>query len=147
MFPCCPAAVRARIPVGEGSHWPITQRYHDGRSIDIAYLRVLSADAVPADAVPALDTRPEPLRSCALRDIERSLRSSDTPWYAMSLGEARAREILRERGTDGSEGSCSLVRGGVGGGEGGGANGNRGHEDGRYVLSDTSDTSDVGDPR
>ncbi|MFF4665929.1 DUF4153 domain-containing protein [Streptomyces sp. NPDC001282] len=121
------------------------QRYRDGRSIDIAYLRDLSADAVPA-----LDTLPEPLRSCALRDIERSLRSSDTPWYAMSLGEARAREILRERGTDRSKGPCSLARGGVGGGDGGGANDDRGYEDGRYVpsdTSDTSDTSDVGDPR
>ncbi|MFE7424521.1 DUF4153 domain-containing protein [Streptomyces sp. NPDC057545] len=118
------------------------QRYRDGRSIDIAYLRDLSADAVPA-----LDTLPEPLRSCALRDIEGSLRSSDTPWYAMSLGEARAREILRERGTDESEGSCSLARGGLGGGEGGGANGDRGYEDGRYVPSDTSDVGDAGDPR
>ncbi|WSQ34828.1 DUF4173 domain-containing protein [Streptomyces sp. NBC_01224] len=66
------------------------QRYRNDHSIDIDYLRGLSADAVPA-----LDTLPEPLRSCALMDIERSLRDSDDPWYATSWGEARARDILR----------------------------------------------------
>ncbi|MEU1351139.1 DUF4173 domain-containing protein [Streptomyces sp. NPDC005795] len=64
-------------------------RYNRHRSIDIAYLRGLSADAVPA-----LDTLPEPLRSCALEEIQRSLRDSDEPWYATSWGEARARDIL-----------------------------------------------------
>ncbi|MFG3468513.1 DUF4153 domain-containing protein [Streptomyces sp. NPDC047982] len=119
------------------------QRYRDGHAIDIDYLRDLSADAVLA-----LDTLPEPLRSCALRDIERSLRSSDTPWHAMSLGEERAREILRERGTRDPEGSCAAVRVSV---EERG-NGDRGHEDGRYVPNELNDTSgphipnDVGDP-
>lgn len=65
------------------------QRYRSDHSIDIEYLRGLSADAVPA-----LDTLPEPLRSCALEEIQRTLRSSDTPWYATSWGEARARDIL-----------------------------------------------------
>ncbi|WP_405699403.1 DUF4173 domain-containing protein [Streptomyces sp. NBC_01383] len=64
-------------------------RYRQGHSIDIQYLRGLSADAVPA-----LDTLREPLRSCALQEIQRTLRSSDTPWYATSWGEARARDIL-----------------------------------------------------
>nr|WSW66389.1 DUF4173 domain-containing protein [Streptomyces sp. NBC_00995] len=64
-------------------------RYDRHHSIDIEYLRGLSADAVPA-----LDTLPEPLRSCALEEIQRSLRSSDEPWYATSWGEARARDIL-----------------------------------------------------
>ncbi|MGW1226020.1 DUF4153 domain-containing protein [Streptomyces sp. NPDC001515] len=65
------------------------QRYRDDHSIDIAYLRGLSADAVPA-----LNTLPEPLRSCALEEIQRGLRDSDEPWYATSWGEARARDIL-----------------------------------------------------
>ncbi|MFJ6714830.1 DUF4153 domain-containing protein [Streptomyces sp. NPDC091265] len=65
------------------------QRYRSDHSIDIDYLRGLSADAVPA-----LDTLPEPLRSCALDEIQRTLRSSHTPWYATSWGEARARDIL-----------------------------------------------------
>lgn len=65
------------------------ERYSRHHSIDIEYLRGLSADAVPA-----LDTLPEPLRSCALEEIQRSLRNSDEPWYATSWGEARARDIL-----------------------------------------------------
>ncbi|WP_073967415.1 DUF4153 domain-containing protein [Streptomyces sp. CB02460] len=65
------------------------QRYRNDHSIDIEYLKGLSADAVPA-----LDTLPEPLRSCALQDIQRSLRNSDEPWYATSWGEVRARDIL-----------------------------------------------------
>ncbi|WP_406091767.1 DUF4153 domain-containing protein [Streptomyces sp. NBC_01013] len=66
------------------------ERYHrSDHSIDIEYLSGLSADAVPA-----LDTLPEPLRSCALEKIQRALRDSDEPWYATSWGEARARDIL-----------------------------------------------------
>ncbi|MFE6665031.1 DUF4153 domain-containing protein [Streptomyces sp. NPDC057697] len=86
------------------------QRYRDHHSIDIDYLRGLSADAVPA-----LDTLPEPLRSCALRDIERSLRSDDAPWYATSWGESRARDILRKRTPDLRAGSCDGSRTGTGG--------------------------------
>ncbi|HEY9438621.1 MAG TPA: DUF4173 domain-containing protein, partial [Streptomyces sp.] len=68
------------------------QRYQDSKAIDTDYLKGLSADAVPA-----LDTLPEPLRSCALEGIQRNLRTSDAPWYATSWGEARARDILAER--------------------------------------------------
>ncbi|WP_328906244.1 DUF4173 domain-containing protein [Streptomyces sp. NBC_00234] len=74
------------------------QRYEDAKStdhaksIDIDYLRTLSADAVPA-----LDRLPEPLRSCALGRIERNLDDADEPWYASSWGRARARDILEER--------------------------------------------------
>ncbi|MER5628899.1 DUF4153 domain-containing protein [Streptomyces nitrosporeus] len=68
------------------------QRYEDGKPIDIGYLRDLSADAVPA-----LDKLPEPLRSCSLERIERILAASGEPWYATSLGEARARDILEKR--------------------------------------------------
>ncbi|WP_455356622.1 DUF4153 domain-containing protein [Streptomyces sp. SYSU K217416] len=65
----------------------------DGELIDLAYLQSLSADAAPA-----LDKLPEPLRSCALRGINDALAASgDEPWYATSLGEYRARVILNER--------------------------------------------------
>ncbi|WP_093820561.1 DUF4153 domain-containing protein [Streptomyces sp. PpalLS-921] len=64
-------------------------RYQERKAIDIDYLRELSADAVPA-----LDTLPEPLRSCALERIQRKLATSDAPWYATSWGEARARDVL-----------------------------------------------------
>ncbi|WP_417846105.1 DUF4173 domain-containing protein [Streptomyces polyrhachis] len=61
------------------------------RGIDTDYLSTLSADAVPA-----LDRLAEPYRSCALRDIAQEL-DEDTPWYATSLAERRAREILDRR--------------------------------------------------
>ncbi|WTE36677.1 DUF4173 domain-containing protein [Streptomyces sp. NBC_01618] len=91
------------------------QRYRNDHSIDIDYLRDLSADAVPA-----LDTLPEPLRSCALKDIQRSLRSSDTPWYATSWGEARARDILRKRSSEDLAQNCAASRTGGGGSDRGG---------------------------
>jgi len=89
------------------------QRYRSDRTIDIDYLKGLSADAVPA-----LNTLPEPLRSCALEDFRRDLALQDAPWYSSSWGEVRAREILEEypaqhqatgchglgQGTDGREG-------------------------------------------
>lgn len=68
------------------------QRYESEKPIDIDYLRTLSADAVPA-----LDRLPEPLRSCALERIERDLDRSDEPWYASSWGVTRARDIFAER--------------------------------------------------
>ncbi|MEV7544586.1 DUF4173 domain-containing protein [Streptomyces sp. NPDC089915] len=68
-------------------------RYQRDGGIDLVYLRGLSADAVPA-----LDRLPEPQRSCALLFIRDELgRSGEGPWYATSLGEHRARGILRER--------------------------------------------------
>ncbi|MFI8352968.1 DUF4153 domain-containing protein [Streptomyces cyaneofuscatus] len=78
------------------------QRFEDDRtSIDIDYLKDLSADAVPA-----LDKLPEPQRSCALRVIQRDLHTSDSPWYATSWGEARAKEILRERPATADHRTC-----------------------------------------
>lgn len=77
------------------------ERYDTNRNIDIDYLGGLSADAVPA-----LDKLPEPLRSCALERIQRSLRTSDNPWYASSWGEARARDILEERGVQDRDSEC-----------------------------------------
>ncbi|MFB7181136.1 DUF4153 domain-containing protein [Streptomyces sp. NPDC056257] len=68
-------------------------RFETTKKIDLAYFQSLSADAVPA-----LDRLPEPQRSCALRGINDEMsRAGDVPWYAMSLGEYRARQILRER--------------------------------------------------
>ncbi|MFZ4284307.1 DUF4153 domain-containing protein [Streptomyces rhizosphaericola] len=77
------------------------RRFEDRGSIDLDYLRGLSADAVPA-----LDRLPEPQRSCALRTVQRELRGSDSPWYATSRGEARAVEILRERPVTVDRGTC-----------------------------------------
>ncbi|MFD9504407.1 DUF4153 domain-containing protein [Streptomyces sp. NPDC060035] len=77
------------------------ERYHNDKNIDIDYLGGLSADAVPA-----LDRLPEPLRSCALERIQRGLETSDSPWYASSWGEARARDILEERAVQDRDSEC-----------------------------------------
>jgi hypothetical protein len=86
------------------------QRFEDGKStaIDIDYVKDLSADAVPA-----LDRLPEPERSCALRIIQNEVLHADTPWYATSWGEARAKEILEKRPVKGDGRDCySVGRGG-----------------------------------
>ncbi|MBV7243784.1 DUF4173 domain-containing protein [Streptomyces sp. MW-W600-10] len=79
------------------------QRFEDSTStaIDIDYVKDLSADAVPA-----LDRLPEPERSCALRIIQNEVLYADTPWYAMSWGEARAKEILEKRPVEGDGRDC-----------------------------------------
>lgn len=69
------------------------QRYERTGKIDIDYLQELSADAVPA-----LDGLPEPLRTCALEEIARDLEERDDSWYDTSWGEHRARGILAEHG-------------------------------------------------
>ncbi|RSN53387.1 DUF4153 domain-containing protein [Actinomadura sp. WAC 06369] len=56
--------------------------------IDVLYLGNLSADAVPA-----LDRLPEPLRSCALRQVAGDL-AEDEPATAANLSRARARDLL-----------------------------------------------------
>ncbi|MDJ0464333.1 DUF4173 domain-containing protein [Streptomyces sp. H27-C3] len=71
------------------------ERYRTSDKIDVQYFQDLSADAVPA-----LDTLPEPLRSCSLMGIERRLDDKLGSWYATSLGETRAREILDQRPLD-----------------------------------------------
>ncbi|MFE8915585.1 DUF4153 domain-containing protein [Streptomyces globisporus] len=73
----------------------------ESAGIDIDYLKDLSADAVPA-----LDRLPEPERSCALRTIQREVLHTDTPWYATSWGEARAKEILEKRPVQGDGRDC-----------------------------------------
>ncbi|MQY15349.1 hypothetical protein SRB5_55280 [Streptomyces sp. RB5] len=66
------------------------------RGIDTDYLSQLSADAVPV-----LDRLDEPYRSCALIDIADDLEEDGAaPWYAISLSEARARDILESRPVD-----------------------------------------------
>ncbi|MEU4170334.1 DUF4173 domain-containing protein [Streptomyces sp. NPDC026665] len=67
------------------------QRYEDTGKFDLLYARDLSADAVPA-----LDKLKEPMRSCVLTAIADELGEDDTPWYATSWGEIRARDILRD---------------------------------------------------
>ncbi|MFJ6759178.1 DUF4153 domain-containing protein [Streptomyces sp. NPDC091273] len=80
-------------------------RFETTQKIDLAYFQSLSSDAAPA-----LDRLPEPQRSCALRGINDEMsRAGDVPWYAMSLGEYRARQILRERPLTASYEVCSRL--------------------------------------
>ncbi|MFD4132219.1 DUF4153 domain-containing protein [Streptomyces goshikiensis] len=80
-------------------------RFQQDAKIDLAYFQSLSADAAPA-----LDRLPEPRRSCALRGINDDLaEAGEVPWYAMSLGEYRARKILRERPLKASYEECSRL--------------------------------------
>ncbi|MEU9233235.1 DUF4153 domain-containing protein [Streptomyces subrutilus] len=80
-------------------------RFQADGKIDLAYFQSLSADAAPA-----LDRLPEPQRSCALRGIGKEIsRAGDVPWYAMSLGEHRARQILRERPVTATSAVCSRL--------------------------------------
>ncbi|CAM5537093.1 hypothetical protein GCM10010329_28510 [Streptomyces spiroverticillatus] len=75
-------------------------RYEKHRTIDVEYLQDLSADAVPA-----LDKLPEPLRSCALDAIREGL-DADAPWYATSRGEQRALDLIKERPLDERAAQC-----------------------------------------
>ncbi|MEU8959178.1 DUF4173 domain-containing protein [Streptomyces sp. NPDC048518] len=68
------------------------QRYEETGKFDLDYARQLSADAVPA-----LDGLPEPQRSCALKEMADELGDERGPWFATSVGEARARRIIEKR--------------------------------------------------
>ncbi|MFD0887918.1 DUF4173 domain-containing protein, partial [Streptosporangium algeriense] len=61
--------------------------------LDRAYLGDLGAEAVPA-----LDRLPEPMRSCVLRDViaANDLATPD-PWNGWNLARRRARDLLAER--------------------------------------------------
>ncbi|MFC3983831.1 DUF4153 domain-containing protein [Streptosporangium jomthongense] len=61
--------------------------------LDQAYLGDLGAEAVPA-----LDRLPEPMRSCVLRDVvaANDLAAPD-PWNGWNLARQRARDLLAER--------------------------------------------------
>uniref|UniRef100_UPI003F7F4466 DUF4153 domain-containing protein n=1 Tax=Streptomyces flavofungini TaxID=68200 RepID=UPI003F7F4466 len=81
------------------------QRYEETGKFDADYARQLSADAVPA-----LDELPEPQRSCALTDIADDLGDERPPWYALSLGESRARRIIADRPASVDPGVCGRTR-------------------------------------
>ncbi|MGA4846295.1 DUF4173 domain-containing protein [Streptomyces sp. G5(2025)] len=83
-------------------------RYENTGKLDLDYARQLSADAVPA-----LDRLPEPQRSCAIRPIADDLGWQRGPWYAMSLGESRARRIIEERPPSAPWGACGEERAAV----------------------------------
>ncbi len=68
------------------------QRYLETKKFDVDYASGLSADAVPA-----LDKLPEPLRSCVLQPLMADLGKDKAPWYAMSYGEWRARSLIEDR--------------------------------------------------
>ncbi|TQS44890.1 DUF4173 domain-containing protein [Cryptosporangium phraense] len=61
-------------------------RYQDSGRIDVEYLSGLSADAVPA-----LERLPEPLRACALDPVLYRLPPEEA-WYSANLARSRARE-------------------------------------------------------
>jgi hypothetical protein len=67
--------------------------------IDVEYFQDLSADAVPA-----LDTLPEPQRTCTLRGIMGGLEES--PWYATSVGLQSALDIVAKRPLDPTVSNC-----------------------------------------
>ena len=67
-------------------------RYHRINRIDVYYLSRLSADAAPA-----LDRLPAPLRACALSRIAEDLAASPDDWRSANLGRARAREVIADR--------------------------------------------------
>jgi hypothetical protein len=80
-------------------------RFERTGGIDLTYLDDLSADAVPA-----LDRLPEPMRSCVLSDIAEDLEEdAGEPWFATSYGESRAREILTERPLRTGGAACRVV--------------------------------------
>ncbi|QUI34276.1 DUF4173 domain-containing protein [Streptomyces alfalfae] len=81
------------------------QRHEKTGKFDLDYARQLSADAVPA-----LDELPEPQRSCALADIADGLGAERPPWYAMSLGEARARRVIEDRPPSADPLACGRTR-------------------------------------
>jgi hypothetical protein len=68
-------------------------RYQDTGRIDVAYLSGLSADAVPA-----LDRLPAPLRACALGDVARDL-AEEHDWRSWNIGADRARHALGGQAT------------------------------------------------
>ncbi|MEH0936815.1 DUF4153 domain-containing protein [Micromonospora psammae] len=68
-------------------------RYLRTERLDVHYLSGLSADAVPA-----LDRLPEPMRSCALRWIAAELPADG--WRAANVGRSQARATLARRPVD-----------------------------------------------
>ncbi|MFF2354262.1 DUF4153 domain-containing protein [Kitasatospora sp. NPDC058115] len=84
-------------------------RFERTGHIDLRNVRSLSADAVPA-----LDRLPGDYRTCALSVLASDLEhDGPTPWYAASLAESRARDILAARPPvdrmEGREYACERV--------------------------------------
>jgi hypothetical protein len=73
-------------PDAMAASWNI-DRYQQTGKVDLYYLSTLSADAVPA-----LQRLPEPLRDCVLAGRE----TTDDGWTTWNLGRARADASLRE---------------------------------------------------
>ncbi|GAA4678770.1 hypothetical protein Prum_043310 [Phytohabitans rumicis] len=65
-------------------------RYEQTEKIDVAYLSGLSADAAPA-----LDRLPAPLRGCALGNVSDDL-AEDHDWRQWNLARSRARAVLED---------------------------------------------------
>jgi hypothetical protein len=75
-------------------------RFAETGKVDVAYLQVLSADAVPA-----IDRLPEPARSCALSGI----RLTDDGWAGWNLGRAHAKDILAAASTSATPECTDLI--------------------------------------
>ncbi|MCW6011104.1 DUF4173 domain-containing protein [Micromonospora sp. CPCC 205371] len=65
------------------------ERHQQTGRIDTAYLSRLSADAAPA-----LDELPAPLRGCALQEIAHDLDRNPDGWQDWNLGRREAREVV-----------------------------------------------------
>ncbi|MFI6241827.1 DUF4153 domain-containing protein [Micromonospora sp. NPDC050795] len=74
-------------------------RYLETGRLDVSYLSGLSADAVPA-----LDRLPEPMRSCALGQIAVELPRDG--FWATNLGRERARRVLDTKPVSASVTDC-----------------------------------------
>ncbi|MEH1130489.1 DUF4153 domain-containing protein [Micromonospora sp. CPCC 206061] len=66
-------------------------RFEQTGRIDTAYLSNLSADAAPA-----LDDLPAPLRGCALQEIAHDLEREPDGWREWNLGRREAREVVAD---------------------------------------------------
>jgi hypothetical protein len=64
-------------------------RYQEHGRIDVSYLSGLSADAVPA-----LDRLPDPLRVCALAFVAEDLTDHPDGWRGWNLARSQARDLL-----------------------------------------------------
>ncbi len=82
-------AVAVADPEQLVARWNVERFARTGR-IDVAYLRELSDDAVPA-----LDRLEEPYRSCVLGWMPRDGRAD--PWYGWNLARSRADGIESAR--------------------------------------------------
>ncbi|MFJ9522827.1 DUF4153 domain-containing protein [Kitasatospora sp. NPDC101801] len=79
-------------------------RYRSTDRIDLRNIVGLSLDAVPA-----LDRLPADQRACALSLVTRGLTDGPRPWYATSLSESRARDLLAARPVTDSSEACDRI--------------------------------------